>query len=225
MSKVADGPATERRKVDHIRINLEENVQFPHLTTGLEHYRFMHEALPELDVNEIDTSVELFGKSLKTPILISSMTGGTDTARQINRNLAEAAQEAGIAMGLGSQRAAIENPELAQTYDVRDVAPDVLRRGENALRPLPGRQIGAGVGPHAPAGRADQVVGLRNRIGQNARVAHPDRFQPEVGRRRGLRTDHHCKTELGPSDPAPSSRHRVHGPFSPVRHSGLPPRD
>ncbi len=126
MSKVADGPATERRKVDHIRINLEENVQFPHLTTGLEHYRFMHEALPELDANEIDTSVELFGKSLKTPILISSMTGGTDTARQINRNLAEAAQQAGIAMGLGSQRAAIEKPELAQTYDVRDVAPDVL---------------------------------------------------------------------------------------------------
>ncbi len=126
MAKVADGQPTERRKVDHIRINLEEDVQFPHLTTGLEHFRFMHEALPELDINEVNTSLDLFGKHLKTPILISSMTGGTDMARQINRNLAAAAQKAGIAMGLGSQRAAIEKSELAATYDVRDVAPDIL---------------------------------------------------------------------------------------------------
>jgi isopentenyl-diphosphate delta-isomerase len=126
MAKVADGTPTERRKGDHIRINLEENVQFPNLTTDLEHYRFMHQAVPELDINEIDTTVELFGKRLKTPILISSMTGGTEMARQINRNLAEAAQQAGIAMGLGSQRAAIEHPELAATYVVRDVAPDIV---------------------------------------------------------------------------------------------------
>jgi isopentenyl-diphosphate delta-isomerase len=122
----ADGQVTERRKVDHIRINLEQNVQFPNLTTGLEHYRFMHEALPELDINEVDTTVPLFGKVLRTPILISSMTGGTEQARQINRNLAEAAQQAGIAMGLGSQRAGIEHPELEVTYQVRDVAPDIL---------------------------------------------------------------------------------------------------
>ncbi len=124
MTKVAQ--PTERRKVDHIRINLEENVQFPHLTTGLERYRFIHEALPELDINEIDTTVDLFGKRLKSPILISSMTGGTEMAQQINRNLAEAAQHAGIAMGLGSQRAAIEHPELAETYRVRPIAPDIL---------------------------------------------------------------------------------------------------
>jgi len=116
---------TEQRKVDHIRINLEENVQFPHLTTGLERYRFMHEALPELDLNEIDTSIALFGKRLKSPILISSMTGGTELAQQINRNLAEAAQQAGIAMGLGSQRAAIEHSDLAETYRVRPIAPDI----------------------------------------------------------------------------------------------------
>src|SRR5947209_19912060 len=126
MSKVADGQPTERRKVDHIRINLEENVQFPNLTTGLEHYRFLHQALPELDINEVDTSVELFGKRLSTPLLISSMTGGTEQARQINRNLAEAAQQAGIAMGLGSQRAAIEHAELRETYKVRDIAPDIF---------------------------------------------------------------------------------------------------
>jgi isopentenyl-diphosphate delta-isomerase len=121
-----DDRLIERRKADHIRINLEEDVQFPRLTTGLEAYRFMHRAIPELDLAEIDTSVMLLGKRLKTPILISSMTGGTETARQLNRTLAEAAQAAGIAMGLGSQRAAIRRPELADTFRVRDVAPDVL---------------------------------------------------------------------------------------------------
>jgi isopentenyl-diphosphate delta-isomerase len=117
---------TERRKLDHIKINLEQDVQFPHLTTGLEQYRFIHEALPELDLDEVDTALTVFGKRLKSPILISSMTGGTAEAQAINRNLAEAAQAMGITMGLGSQRAAIEHPELIPTYAVRDVAPDIL---------------------------------------------------------------------------------------------------
>lgn len=119
-------PEIERRKADHIRINLEEDVQFPRLTTGLERYRFIHQALPELNLDEIDLSTTLLGKRLRAPLLISSMTGGTETARTINRNLAQAAQAAGIAMGLGSQRAAIENPALASTYQVRDLAPDIL---------------------------------------------------------------------------------------------------
>ncbi len=127
MNKVTDTPpSTESRKVDHIRINLEKDVQFPHLTTGLEHYRFLHQALPELNLFEVDTSVSLFGKTLTAPIIISSMTGGTEMARRINQNLAEAAQAHGVAMGLGSQRAAIENPDLAYTYQVRNVAPDIL---------------------------------------------------------------------------------------------------
>lgn len=116
----------ERRKADHIRINLEEDVAFKQLTTGLENYFFLHQALPELNLSEIDTRTELFGKALRTPLLISSMTGGTAEARRINRTLAEAAQAAGIAMGLGSQRAGIEDPSLADTYRVRDVAPDIL---------------------------------------------------------------------------------------------------
>jgi isopentenyl-diphosphate Delta-isomerase len=130
MTQVTDNSAnqsqTGKRKDDHIIINLEKNVQFPNLTTGLEHYRFLHEALPELDINEIDTTVKLFGKTLKSPILISSMTGGSERAGIINRKLAEAAQEAGIAMGLGSQRAAVERGELEKTFHVRDVAPDLL---------------------------------------------------------------------------------------------------
>lgn len=115
----------EQRKADHIRINLEENVAF-RLTTGLEEYFFMHQALPELDLAAVDTGMELFGKRLNTPLLISSMTGGTARAREINRTLAAAAQEAGLAMGLGSMRAGIEDPALETTYQVRDVAPDIL---------------------------------------------------------------------------------------------------
>lgn len=116
----------ERRKADHIRINLEEDVSFNKLTTGLENYFFMHQALPEIDLAAVDTAVSLFGKSLNTPLLISSMTGGTAEAGKINRTLAEAAQTVGIAMGLGSQRAAIEDSSLANTYHVRHVAPDIL---------------------------------------------------------------------------------------------------
>jgi isopentenyl-diphosphate delta-isomerase len=133
MSKVADGgrkndeePLTQQRKADHIRINLEENVQFPTLTTGLERYRFTHEALPELSLEAIDTCVQVFGKTLAVPVMISSMTGGTEEARTLNLRLAEAAQSHGMAMGVGSQRAAIENETLAATFQVRGVAPDIL---------------------------------------------------------------------------------------------------
>lgn len=126
MTKVTDIPTTESRKADHIRINLEKDVQFPRLTTGLERYRFMHQALPEIDLADVDTRVTIFGKTLSVPIVISSMTGGTDMAHRINQNLAAAAQQHGVAMGLGSQRAGIEKPHLASTYQVRNVAPDIL---------------------------------------------------------------------------------------------------
>lgn len=116
----------EQRKADHIRINLEKDVSFRTLTNGLENLFFMHNALPEIDLAEVNTSLSLFGKTLNTPLLISSMTGGTAEARSINRLLAEAAQEAGLAMGLGSMRAAIEDDSLTDTYHVRDIAPDIL---------------------------------------------------------------------------------------------------
>ena len=122
MSKVAP---IDQRKADHIKINLEKDVRSA-LTTGLENYHFIHEALPELDLDQIDTSLSLFGKQLSAPILISSMTGGTADAEAINLRLAEAAQEMKIAMGVGSQRAAIENLDQAKTFQVRRVAPDIL---------------------------------------------------------------------------------------------------
>lgn len=122
MSKVAP---IEERKSDHIRINLEQDVRSV-LATGLERYRFVHEALPELDLGSVETSLNLFGRKLAAPILASSMTGGTPEAAEINLRLAEAAQTVGVAMGVGSQRAALENPRLAPSFQVRGVAPDIL---------------------------------------------------------------------------------------------------
>jgi isopentenyl-diphosphate delta-isomerase len=125
-TKVTEDAVHQQRKADHIRINLEEDVSFPRLTTGLERYRFVHQALPELNLEEINTIVTLFGKCLRLPLLISSMTGGTEEAEAINLRLAEAAQARGVAMGLGSQRAGLELPHLAHTFQVRRVAPDIL---------------------------------------------------------------------------------------------------
>ncbi len=113
------------RKADHIRINLEEDVRSG-ISTGLERYRFVHQALPELDLAEVNTRLRLFGRTLQAPVLISSMTGGTEEAARINRHLAEAAQTLGVAMGVGSQRAALEHPEVAWTFQVRGYAPDIL---------------------------------------------------------------------------------------------------
>jgi len=123
MPKVAP---IDQRKSDHIRINLEEDVRSAQ-TTGLEKYRFTHEALPEISLADVDLSLPLFGKHLRAPILISSMTGGTEEAGEINQRLAEAAQETGIAMGVGSQRAAIEDPSQIPTFKIcRDAASDIL---------------------------------------------------------------------------------------------------
>ena len=122
MPKVAP---IEQRKADHIKVNLEKDVQSA-LTTGLENYRFIHEALPELNLDNVDTSLTLFGKTLHAPILISSMTGGTEQAETINRRLAEAAQSTRTAMGVGSQRAALEDETQVKTFQVRKYARDIL---------------------------------------------------------------------------------------------------
>lgn len=118
-------PILPQRKSDHIRINLEQDVA-SRITTGLERVRFAHQAVPELNMQTIDLSTTVFGKTLRAPLLMSCMTGGTEEALAINRNLAAAAQQAGVAMGLGSMRAAVAHPELACTFQVRDVAPDIL---------------------------------------------------------------------------------------------------
>jgi isopentenyl-diphosphate Delta-isomerase len=113
------------RKADHIRINLEQDVQSG-LSTGLQSYHFIHRALPEINLKDVDPGVEVFNKRLSSPILISSMTGGTEEAYKINQVLAEVAQATHIAMGVGSQRIALEQPHLAYTFQVRRLAPDIL---------------------------------------------------------------------------------------------------
>ncbi len=115
-----------QRKSEHLRISLEEDVRFRSLTTGLERYHFIHRALPEISRDEIELATRLLGKELRAPLIISSMTGGTEEAAEINRNLARAAWAQGLGMGVGSQRAALEEPSLAYTYQVRDVAPDIV---------------------------------------------------------------------------------------------------
>ncbi|WP_394604377.1 type 2 isopentenyl-diphosphate Delta-isomerase [Fictibacillus sp. UD] len=116
---------TEKRKTEHIHISLNEDVEGKNITTGLEEYRFVPNALPELSFDEISLSAAFIDKKLRTPFLISSMTGGTETAYKINRNLAMAAQEKGWAIGLGSMRAAVENEDLGFTFQIRKWAPDV----------------------------------------------------------------------------------------------------
>jgi isopentenyl-diphosphate delta-isomerase len=116
--------ATEARKSRHLDICLEDDVA-SQLDTGFANVRLHHEALPECALDDIDMATSLFGHRLAAPVLISSMTGGTERAREINYNLAIAAERAGVALALGSQRAALENPALLGTYRVRDVAPKV----------------------------------------------------------------------------------------------------
>ena len=125
MTKVA---SIGTRKDDHIHINLEQNVGSS-LETGLSRIHLIHEALPELNLDEIDTKTTLFNKTIQAPILVSSMTGGTSRAGEINFRLAAAAQECGLAMGLGSQRAGLEHPEQVASFQVRKVAPNILLFG------------------------------------------------------------------------------------------------
>lgn len=117
---------TQNRKADHIRVCLAQDVQFRQTTTGLERYRFVHTCLPELDLAAVDVRTEFLGKPMGAPLLISSMTGGTELAKTINYRLAEVAQEYKLAMGVGSQRVALENNDVEATFAVRSLAPDIL---------------------------------------------------------------------------------------------------
>ena len=113
----------KQRKTDHLKICLEQEVETG--STGLESFRLPHCALPEISLDQVDTTTTFLGKKLKAPFLISAITGGTPQAKKINQNLAAAAQKKGVAMGLGSQRIAIKNPKLAETFQVRKLVPDI----------------------------------------------------------------------------------------------------
>jgi len=116
----------EKRKASHLRICLDEDVQARNVKPGLEDIILIHRALPEIDSDDIDLSTVFLEKRLEAPILFSSMTGGVKEAEEINRILAETAEEFGLAMGVGSQRAAIENSSLIETFRIaRDFAPNI----------------------------------------------------------------------------------------------------
>lgn len=118
----------ENRKDDHLRLCLDSDVQSMR-RAGFEDWRFVHQALPEIDFAEVTTETTFLGHSLAAPILISSMTGGSSLAGTVNRNLAIAAQHLGLAMGLGSQRIQLEAPATTPSFAVREVAPDILLIG------------------------------------------------------------------------------------------------
>lgn len=117
-----------RRKDDHIRVCLEQDVQFSK-KNGFENFELVHKALPELNLGDIDTSTTFLGHQLTFPFFIEAITGGSPQAERINKTLAKAAELFGIGMGVGSQRAMMDNPELAYTYQVRDKAPHILLLG------------------------------------------------------------------------------------------------
>lgn len=151
-------PDIARRKADHLEVAASGRADFEK-STLLEHVHLVHQALPELALDAIDLSTELAGCTLRAPIVITGMTGGTADATQVNKDLARAAQAAGVAFGVGSQRAMAEHPEYEASYQVRDVAPDVVLFGN----------VG---GVQALAMGPERVVELAKRIGANAICVH-----------------------------------------------------
>ncbi len=131
---------TSSRKLEHINICLNKGVEFSK-SNGFEKYELVHNALPEASLSGIDTSTEFLGKAFRLPFFIEAMTGGSPGTEKINRNLAGAAEELGVGMGLGSQRAMLEDPRLAYTYDIRDVAPGIFLLGNIGAAQLSGYSI------------------------------------------------------------------------------------
>jgi isopentenyl-diphosphate delta-isomerase len=117
------------RKADHLALCAEEDVGFRSRTTLLEQVRLVHDALPDMALEDVDLSTTLFGKTLRAPLLIAAMTGGTEEAGRINRELAGIAEERGYGFGLGSQRAMHVRPGTGETYRVRALAPSALLLG------------------------------------------------------------------------------------------------
>ena len=118
------------RKLEHLLICENYDVEFKNKTTGFEDIELIHNVLPEVDKNEIDLSTSVFGKKLDSPLFITAITGGHPASKEINKQLAIAAESNGIALGVGSQRAACEHPELEDTYTVvRENAPNCLLVG------------------------------------------------------------------------------------------------
>lgn len=130
---MADRLDISQRKKDHLALCAGDKVGFREKTSLLAEVELVHNALPELHADGVDSSVDLLGKRLAAPVVIAAMTGGTDEAAAINRDLARAADALGLGFGLGSQRAMLVRPHTAYTFQVREVAPRVLLLGNLGL--------------------------------------------------------------------------------------------
>jgi len=148
-----------QRKADHLALCATDEVAFRSKTTLFEQVRFIHDALPDLDADAIDTSVTVLGKKLRAPILIAAMTGGTEEAARVNRELSSIAEERGYGFGLGSQRAMHLRTETGATYAVRDAAPTTLVLGN----------IGV---VQARSMSTDEVTALVREVGADALCIH-----------------------------------------------------
>lgn len=170
MPDTADVPSDisviKQRKKDGIEIPLQKNVQAKSTSTYLEHVRLVHNALPEMNFEDIDTSTSFLGHRFSAPIIIDSMTGGTDEATVINGRLGELAEKYGFGMGLGSQRAGLKSEELAATYAIaRKNAPNAF-----LIANIGGAQLAKGLS-------VDEARKIVKMIRANALVVHLNPLQ------------------------------------------------
>jgi isopentenyl-diphosphate delta-isomerase len=186
-----------KRKTDHITLCATGEVGFRAQGPLFDQVRLVHDALPDLDADAIDTSLTLFGKKLRAPLLIAAMTGGTEEAGRINRELAALAEERGIAFGLGSQRAMHVREGVRETYRVRDVAPTALVLGNVGV--VQAREMSSA-----------EVRALAREVGADALCVHlnpaMELVQPGGDRdfRRGLETIARLVRDLGTAEGEPS---------------------
>ncbi len=149
----------EGRKGDHLDLCCSLNVEFRKKTTLLEDVDLIYSSIPELSFEEVDISVQFLGKRLKAPLIITAMTGGTERAKRINKDMARVAEKYGLGVGVGSQRAMYEDPQLAETFEVRDVAPNVLLLGNIGLTQAKDMETG-------------EVQALADKIGADVMCVH-----------------------------------------------------
>jgi len=181
---------TQERKDDHIRFTLENDVQC-RVPSGYEDVMLVHSSLPEINFEDIDTRTSLLGKEADYPIIISAITGGSQKASEINKNLATLAEEYNIGMSVGSQRAMMEDKELKRTYEVRKYAEDVLLFSNIGLAQV-------------IAMKTEDIMDVVNSIGADVLAVHlnplqealqPEgdtRFKKGLERLRALKDDMDC---------------------------------
>lgn len=158
------------RKRRHIDVCLDGDVGYRGVTTGLERYRLPYNALTQTDLDGIDLCAEFLGARLRAPLLIGAMTGGAELSGTINRNLATAAQRLGIGMMLGSQRVMLDSvlgERAANSFAVRDVAPDVLLFGNIGLSQLTKDAV-------------PDIIRALDRVGANALAVHTNPLQEAI---------------------------------------------